>query len=135
MIMIKKYKYSQGFMALTSMLIISAISLAIAISISLLGISEAKSTTSLKYGDEASAIAQSCVEEALLRLKLNINYSGGSLNVASGTCNISITGPISEKTIDVTAQLSAISTYTKRVQVVTRNSNDGLNILIWKEVP
>ena len=122
-------------MALTSILVISAISLAIAVSISLLGVDEAKSSNSYKFGQQTIKIAESCIEEALLRLKVNPSYNGDSLNVGSGTCNISITANGAQRTISVTAQTVAEVDYLKNIEVTAVLAGTAINILSWNQMP
>ncbi|KKQ51850.1 MAG: hypothetical protein UT19_C0005G0033 [Candidatus Woesebacteria bacterium GW2011_GWB1_39_10b] len=120
-------------MALTSILIISAITLSIAISISLLGVGEAKSSLDYKKGGETLKIAEACVEEALLRLKSDESYLGASLTVGDGLCNISVSGSGLDRTIDVTAQITNGISYTKKIQVTAKRTGTAINITGWNE--
>lgn len=125
----------KGFMALTSILIISAISLGIAVSISLLGVGESKSSLALKKGQEALTIAQACGEESLFRLKKDSTYTSGSLNVGNGTCNISVTGSGADRTVDVIAHISDLSLYEKKIRLVVKLSGTAVNLISWQEIP
>jgi len=122
-------------MALTSMLIISAIALGIAVSVSLLGVDEVKSSADFKNGQLALLVSKSCVEEALFRLKDDSSYGGGTLNVGNGACNINVSGTGEDRTILVVGQISSVSDYTKQVQVITKLSGDAVNVISWSEIP
>lgn len=126
-------KNQQGFIAFTSLLVISAVTLAIAVSISLLGISEANTSLGFKKGQETLKIAESCAEEALLRLRDNASYSGGSLNVGNGSCTISISGTGSDRTIDISATLTGPPDYVKKIQVTAKRVGNSINIVSWQE--
>lgn len=123
-----------GFIALTSILVISAVALAVTVSISLLGVGEAKSSLDFKKGQEALKIAEGCVEEALLRLRDDASYSGGSLNVGNGSCTINISGTGSDRTIDVSATLSVPPDYVKKLQITAKRIGNSINSITWQEV-
>lgn len=130
----KYKKHQQGFIAFTSLLVISAVTLAIAVSISLLGITEANTSLGFKKGQEALKIAESCSEEALLRLRDNAGYAGGSLNVGNGSCNMSISGIGSDRTIEITATLTGPPDYVKKLQVTAKRVGNSINITSWQEL-
>lgn len=50
-------------------------------------------------GRAALALATSCAEEALFRVKLDGSYAGGSIPFAEGTCTSTVTGSGSSRTI------------------------------------
>ncbi len=130
----KKMKsYNSGFIALTSVLIISAVVLAIAVSVSLLGIGEANSSLTFARGEETKKVAESCVEEALLRLRDTGSYSGGTLSVGNGSCTIAVSGAGSNKTIDVIATLSGPPQYVRKLQVTVKRVGNSVNVLSWSE--
>lgn len=130
----KNTQANQGFIAFTSLLVISAVTLAIAVSISLLGISEANTSLGFKKGQETLKIAEGCAEEALLRLRDSASYTGGSLNVGNGSCIMSISGTDPNFTIDVTATITGPPQYIKKVQVTTKRAGNSINIVSWQEV-
>jgi len=123
-----------GFIAFTSLLVISVVTLAIAVSISLLGISEANVSLGFKKGQETLKVAEGCAEEALLRLRDNANYTDSSLNVGSGSCNISISGTGSDRTIDITATISGPPDYVKKIQITAKRAGNSINLVSWQEI-
>jgi hypothetical protein len=129
-----KHQEEQGFTALISILVVSAIALAIAMSITLLGIGEAKSSDDYKKGQTVLKIAQACGEEALLRVRNDDTYSGGSLNVGDGSCTISVSTVGEDKTIDITANLDAVNNFQKSVQITAKRAERSINIVSWKEI-
>ena len=114
---------NSGFMALSSLLLISVVTLGIVLSVSLLGVSESRSSLDYKKGLEVLSIAEGCMDEALLRIKDTTNYQGGSLNVGSGECTINIVGADENRTITVQAQITQDPGYTREIvaDVITRN--------------
>ena len=132
--MIHNSVYSGGYIALTSILVISAVALAISVSISLLGVGEAKSSLDYRRGQETLKIAESCTEEALLRLRNDANYSSGSLNVGGGTCSINVNGVGADRTIDVSAQLTNLSDYSQSIQVIVKRAGNSVNVVSWSQI-
>ncbi len=127
-----------GFAALISILVVSAVALAISMSISLLAIGEARSSLDFKKSQEALKIAEGCSEEALLRLKNNSSYTGTgavALIVGNGECSISVSPSGVDKVINVTAQVSEPSTYIKRLRVTVRTLGNSINILNFSQIP
>jgi len=84
-----KTNNQQGYIALISIIIISAVTLLLAISANLFGISEAQMGLRKSQGSEAFYLANLCAEDALMKLKDNLNYSGNeSLTIGDGSCEI-----------------------------------------------
>lgn len=124
----------KGFTALISILVVSAISLAIAMSITLLGIGEAKSSDDYKNGQVTLAIAQGCGEETLLRIRNDDAYIGGSLNVGGGSCTIVVTGMGQDKTIDITATTDSVNNFEKVIRITAKRAEKSINIVSWEEI-
>ncbi len=127
-------KKQAGLMAISSLLIISAVALAIAVSISMIGIGEAQNSLTYKKGAEVLKVAESCVEESLLRLRDDVNYSGGSLQVGNGSCTINVIGAGSDRTIDVTGTISGPPQFVRQLQLTVKRTGQSINILTWQEI-
>jgi len=117
--------------ALLTIVIISAAVLIMAFSASLLGLGELDLGYTSQKGGEALSAADSCVEEALRRLRLDSDYSGGDLNVGQGSCIINITVNGSDRTI--TAE-STVGEYHKKVQAEATLSGSDTAITSWQEM-
>ncbi len=136
MLMINNYtKYSSGFAALTSTIIISAVIVLLivgAFTISTIEIDKSKA----RYNSEnAWAWANLCTEEALQEIRENSEYTAtdttyGNIN-ASG-CSFSVSGDwVDGKTIQSTG---FFSDHTRRIKVVVNDYNPKLVIASWEEV-
>ena len=123
-----------GFIAFISLIIISAVALAIAASISLLGIDEAKSSLSFKKGQEALKLAEGCLEESLLRLRDNSAYTGGSLNLGDGSCTISVSGSGSDRTINIQSTISDPPDYVKNLTATIKLTGNSIRLVTWQEI-
>lgn len=82
-------QYTRGFIALTSVLVISAIFLSISISITSRAISGSGMSVALYERDTAKYLAQACVEHAQQELLKTLNYIGEeSVAVYDNSCDI-----------------------------------------------
>ena len=134
LVVVRTEMKERGFVAFTSIIIISAVALAVATSITLLGVGEAKNSLDFKKGLETLKIAESCVDEALLRSRHDSLYSGGTVDVGGGSCSIAVTPSGSDRTFDIVADLNNIPGYTRRVRVLARRAGFSVNVIEWREV-
>jgi hypothetical protein len=124
-------KNNSGFIALVTILIIFAIALLIGVNLNLLAISEAKMGLKQIQSSQAYYLANLCAEEALMKLKENINYSGNeTITIENGECQIL---PIEGNwTIKV---LSQFRNQIKKVKIVVEQVNPEIEISSWEQVP
>jgi hypothetical protein len=123
-------KKEKGYIAVLTVLIISAVVLTAATTVSLLAIGEAQSSLSLFKGEDAITFVEGCMEDALLKARNNNAYTSGTITRPEGTCTITVSKAGSTWTVTATT----INTqYARTVQaVVTRSS--FLTITSWKEI-
>lgn len=110
-------KNTQGFIALTSVLILSAIFLSISISIASRAISGTDASTALYERDKTKFLAEACAEYALMELQRTLNYAGDEgILVGDGSCTVRpITGSGNEnRSVEV---LSAAGKHVYRMVV------------------
>lgn len=123
-------KYKDGYVAIISVLIIGALVIAVAITISLLSIGEGQSSLSLTSGEDSLQLAEGCMEDALLKIRANSAYAGGTITRPDGTsCSVTVSQSGADYT--VTAQ----TTGTKHVRKIQAVVNRGASITLtsWKE--
>lgn len=108
-----RIKDQKGLVVLIAVLIISAVILAIGVSLTLAGIDEISMVDYQDHSQETLAIADGCLEEALLSLNRDNDYSGASLNLGNGSCIIEVSGEGESRTILVMATLN---NYTRRLE-------------------
>ena len=83
------YNKEKGYIALITILIISAVTLLVAINASLFGISESKMGLQKINSSKAFALTNLCAENALMNLKEDLSYSGNETsNIYDGSCTI-----------------------------------------------
>lgn len=89
------FKEKKGFAAIVTIVIISAAILLAAYSSSFLGLGELLIGREAQKGEEAFALTDGCVDEAMQRLRRDANYGLGqgeiSLSFSNGSCIIRIT--------------------------------------------
>lgn len=82
-------KKNKGFIAITSIIIISAILLSVSIGISYRSMARAQSNFSSSSYHEANYLSERCAEYALLELERTLGYSGEEeISTVEGSCNI-----------------------------------------------
>jgi hypothetical protein len=118
-----------GFIAMSTALIVSAIVLAIAVTTALTGIGEGKTGLFHWQGTQTLLLAEGCMEDVLLKLRTNASYTGGTVSRPEGSCTATVTG---SGTYTVTVEATQ-NTATRRIQaVVTRSGKIILSS--WKEL-
>ena len=134
----KQSNKPSGLIAFTSLLVISAVALAVAVSISLLGISEANASLGFKKGQEVLKLAEGCAEESLLRLRDNASWNPGGAQVPlpgpDGTCTINISGTGANRTVDIVATISGPPQHIKKLQITVKRMGNSINIITWQEI-
>ncbi len=124
------FKPKRGMAALVIVIIISASILTMSLSAAFLGLGELDMGYTSQKGSEALAIADGCMEEALRRFRLDVNYNGDTLNLWSGSCTISIATSGSDRTITVEASLGD---FNKKIQSSLTLSGNQIVINWWQE--
>ena len=120
----------KGFVALTTVLIILAISLILGLGISLLSISEMTMGLEKTLSSRAYYLANLCAEDALMNLKEDSNYPGGkTIEIEGGNCQIlPIEGNWTLKTI------GNFQNQVKKMKIVISQVNPQMVIQSWEEV-
>ena len=118
-----------GYVALSSILVISAVILTISISVALLSVSETQLSLGEKKKEETVDLVEACVEDALLELN-NSGSVSSTITLPEGSCSVTID---SQSGYDWTFTISgSVDSHTKNIQVsATRNTT--VTITSWKE--
>ena len=87
------------------------------------------STTRTQEGESARDIAESGIENALLRLLRDSSYAGETLPVGEGSATITVSGT-NPKTI---VSVGNISTYRRTITVTATETNGVLSVTTWSE--
>lgn len=126
----------KGYIGVVTVLIVTAITLTLGVTIALLGVNEAIQGYEIDKGQEVAQKADGCLEEAHLRLKLDSGYTGGTIPYLDGTCTVTVAGGGSTRTITSTI---TIGEYTRTIQgTISLVSNvaanaEGIDATSWEE--
>lgn len=130
----KQIDRTKGFIALTSVLVVSVIMLSVFVGATSRSISGLNVTSALSSSLQAEALARTCAEYALLELERTLDYAGDeSLAVAEGSCDILPVLGSGNTNRTVEAE-STVSNTTRRVKVVVSQISPELNISSWNNV-
>lgn len=119
----------KGYIAIITVIIITSVVVVAVSTAALLSIGEEQSAQALSTGEGALNIAESCMEQALLLIQGNPNYTGGSLTLPEGNCTITASHAGSTWTIQT---LATDIPYTRTV-MVTANRGTTITISQWVE--
>lgn len=127
----KKDNLTQSGMALVTVLIFTAVAvIVITLGISLVVI-QADSAIAYSSGQETMIMAESAMENALIRLLRNPNYPGETLTFENGTATITVSGTNPNKLVDVTADGPSS---VRKLRVVFSDENGILQVGSWQEI-
>ncbi len=124
----------KGFIALTSVLILSVIFLSVTVSMATRAISGAFITTAVIERDTAEQYAMACVEHALMELQRTVDYSGDdSIELDGGACEIlTIEGSgVGDRTLQVE---STVGSHVYRAEMVIESVSPQLLITSYERV-
>jgi hypothetical protein len=129
-------KNNGGYIALVSVLISGALLLLIGVGSALRGVDALNEAAALESSFRAESAADSCAEEAILKLKANFGYAGNELIIVEGntTCSILAIGGSgnTDRTIDTKA---GDGQYIRNVHVDIASLTPLLQIRSWSLVP
>lgn len=124
------FKEQKGFIAITTVIIISALVLMIGIGISLESIGEMKMGLQRSLSSQSYYLTNLCAEQTLMKLKENSSYLGDeTINVENGNCTIL---PIEG---NWTIKVSAFSSgQVKKMKLVVSQIDPEIIVDSWEEV-
>lgn len=93
--------------------------------------SNTRSTSTIQQGTSTYYIAEAGVENALMQLLRNPDYTGETLEVDGGTAVVTVTGT-TEKIITSQGQLNNL---VKKIQVNVSYTDNQMSVTNWQEIP
>jgi hypothetical protein len=121
----------KGYVVISMALILLAVTVGIAYSISFLSSGDAKISEALRQGEQALFRSESCLEEGLLRLKADPSYGGGSVSFPDGICHISIKNESGIYTLQ--AYFSGEEKYWRGIEAQAEIIDGLVKMTSWKE--
>jgi hypothetical protein len=122
-------KKQKGYIAILSFLVIGVVVLGIALSVSLTGVEEAKSSLNALRGQRTTSLLEGCFEETLYRLRNNNALASQTLTFEKGSCTLIVTGTGANKTINLEATLTSKPVHIKRMTATVKVSTSHVTVL------
>jgi len=117
--------------ALVLLLVFMAIAITVTSAAVLLTISFSQSSTRQDISHAALSVAESGMENALMRLLRNPAYSGETLTVDDGVATINVSSGGGTYTVTSTGQ---VGDYSRTVRVLVQDSGGIMNLTSWLEI-
>ncbi len=125
-------KNQKGYMALTSVIIMFAILVALVLTLSLSGFFNRSNVLDVYSKEKSLALAEGCAEEALLRLADDLNYAGGETIAISEGFNCEIMPVLlfgDYREVRTSAEVGEAIT-----MILVRVDKDDLTLVSWEEL-
>lgn len=121
-----------GYIALISILIISAILLLIAFSSGILGIYEANIGLGKSQESKVFYLASACAEEALQKIRDSSSFSGsGNLSFQEGSCSYEVEKLAEENRLVMAS--STVQNATRKIKISLDQILPAINIVSWEQ--
>lgn len=128
----KKNYYTDGYITLLSVVIFSAVSVAIVTTVLFLGSQSLSSSRDQELGAYGRQILDACIEEALERIKDLESFTGfGSLSFGNGTCSYQVTN--NGGTNRTVTASSTSGTIVRKAQATLNQINPTIHITSWSD--
>jgi len=123
----------KGAAALMIVIILTALIVLIVSFSQLAGMDILEFGFSAKTGQDVLMVAESCSEEAFLRLSRDANYRGGTVTVGNTVCVISVSGTNPCTECEIVAEATG-NGFTRTIRTEIRLENEDLLITDWEEI-
>lgn len=121
----------RGYAALLVVLMIAAIGIVLATTMSLIGIGGVQSSVSLTQGEQALGLVEGCAEDALLNIQASSSYAGGNITRPEGTCTVAVSTSSSVWTLTVGTTATG---YARTIKIVGTRGATNFTISSWNEI-
>lgn len=125
--------YNGGYIALMTVLIVSAACVAISLALLVAGADSQRSTLISQRSVQTRTVANACAEEALQRINERaVTPTVGTITIAQGECSYSTVNltPVSYE-IDVTGSVENV---VKKLKIYATISQSSITVTSWQEV-
>jgi len=121
-----------GFITLTSVLVVGAVGVAIATSLILLGLGSSRTSFAVEQSNQAKGLANACAEEALQQIRDSTPFTGsGNLTLGQGICTYTVTNQGGQnRTITSSGTVGSII---RKVKIIIDKINPTIQVVSWQE--
>ena len=127
---IEIYKSERGAVLLIAVLVITMVVLLLSFTINSNALDDLKTSMKNRKGSYADSLAESCLEEVLIKLKKDSNYSIDQIIFSEGLCQVSITSEGTTKSVNILAEKD---NYFTEVSAEVDMSVKPIKISLWKK--
>jgi len=125
--------YNKGYATLITLLVVAAVGVTIAISLTLLGIGASKSSFAIEQSNQSKALSNACLESALQEIRNSTPFAGSAtINLGQGTCTYTVTNTGGTNRNIIAS--STVGRVVRKVEVNIDQINPDINIISWQEV-
>lgn len=125
------YEKNHKGQVLVTLLMFVLVAMTVITSVILIVIANTRSTSTVQQGTSVYYVAEAGVENALMQLLRNPDYTGETLQVDGSTAVITVSGSTA-KIITVAGQQDNLI---RKIQVNVSYNNNQMTITNWKEIP
>ncbi|MFA6099216.1 MAG: hypothetical protein WCV50_06800 [Patescibacteria group bacterium] len=126
----KSNNQPKGYIALIAVLIITVVTLSIGLTVNILSIGETQNGLLEQQSGQSFALAESCLQEAYLRLERDGNFTDGQLKTGLGSCSIKVEASGSDRLVTVEANVNnIIRTITSKASL----NGGAITLVGWQE--
>lgn len=123
-------RQSDGYVAIATVFIISAVILSVVVTVSQLGIGEGQASLAHSNGQLELYLAEGCMEDALLNLRASSSYAGGTITRPEGSCTITVSN--ANPTYTITATTTDVL-YRRGIKAIVNRGSSTITISSWSE--
>lgn len=127
----KSFIHKNGYIAISTVLIISSVIITIALAVTVLTVGSAQSSLALIKGESALDFVEGCAEDGMLKSQASVGYTGGITTHPDGTCQITLSKNDIVWTMTVT---SLDPKYKKTIQVIFNRTPAKITLQSEKEI-
>lgn len=122
---------TKGYIALTTVLLVSAVALIVTVTVTLVSLNEGQSSLASSKGEERLSFVDGCTEDAILKIRNSASYAGGTTTTPDGNCTIVVS---KVGTVYTVTASPADTTYVKKIQAVVTRGATTVTITSWQEI-
>ncbi len=128
----RKHTAQNGYVALLSVLVLSAIATTVAVTLLLTGTDASRETLIVQQSAAARSYVDACAEEALQQIHDDTTFLGqNNLSLSQGTCSFSIVSTgTSTRTVSVSA---TVGSTVRRASIYVTISSSNISVNSWQE--
>ncbi|MEK7573855.1 MAG: hypothetical protein AAB531_05520 [Patescibacteria group bacterium] len=125
----------RGYVAISIILILTAVLLGIIVTVAHLGIGEGQVSLALSKGEDTLTFVEGCVEDVMLKIRSNPSYNGTAIMHNGETCTITYnSGGSGPTNWDLTVSPPATDAYNRKIRVQFTRNPSQITLNSWKEI-